>query len=136
MKFAGAVGFWEKDVEKKPGIFGDRIVERKYTGDITRSFRKWGPQDSSTQDTLRLNNQVSIIADLYAQQNWSSIKYVLWMGVRWEVNTIEVKPPRVILEIGGVWNGSTPETPGASEPSGELHKTVSWDELKNEACLL
>lgn len=117
MKFAGKVGFWMKDVETKPGIFGNAMIERPYTGDVTRSYRKWNSQDSSTLDDLRLNNQISIVSDLYAIQNWPSIKYVLWNGVYWKVNTIEVSHPRLILEIGGVWNGETDEKTGTPETS-------------------
>lgn len=115
MKFAGKVGFWMENIETKPGIFGDKMIERPYTGDITRSYRKWNSQDSSTLEDLRLNNQISILSDLYALQNWQSIKYVLWNGAYWKVNTIEVSYPRLILEIGGVWNGQTDETIGATE---------------------
>lgn len=115
MKFAGKVGFWIEDVETKPGIFGEpKVVERTYTGDVTRSYRKWNTQDSSTLDDLRLNNQISILSDLYALQNWQSIKYVLWNGVYWKVNTVEVSYPRLILEIGGVWHGQTSEETGTT----------------------
>ena len=115
MKFSGKIGFWLRNVEKKPGIFGDQIIEKEYTGDVNRSFQKWMPQEKSTLDTLRLNNRISILADLYAQQNWTSIKYVYWNGVPWEVNTIEVSTPRIFLEIGGLWNGPTAETDRDSE---------------------
>lgn len=117
MKFAGKIGFWMENVEIKPGIFGDKMVERAYTGDVTRSYRKWNSQESSTLEDLRLNNQISILSDLYALQNWQSIKYVLWNGVYWKVNTVEVSSPRLILEIGGVWNGQTDEKTGATESS-------------------
>lgn len=115
MKFAGKIGFWMKNVEMKPGIFGDKMLERSYTGDISRNYQKWNTKESSTVDDLRLNNQISILSDLYAIQNWQSIKYVLWNGVRWKVNTIEISYPRLVLEIGGVWNGSTDETIGTTE---------------------
>lgn len=109
MKFAGKVGFWVDDVEVKPGIHRSEMIERPYVGDVTRSYHKWEAQTMSTDDNLRLNNQITILADLYARQNWGSIKYVVWSGVRWKVNTIQVSFPRLTLEIGGVWNGETPE---------------------------
>lgn len=105
MKFAGEVGFWLTDVEVKPGIYTEQMIERHYTGDVTRAYHKWNERDNSTTDDLRLNNQISIVGDIFALENWGSIKYVLWNGVYWEVNTIGINPPRLVLEIGGVWSG-------------------------------
>lgn len=106
MKYYGKVGFWEDDVEVSLDVYKPKIVERTYAGEITRNFRKF--QNGEYQnDNLTVNNQVSILSDLYAQQNWHSIRYVEWNGVNWKVNTVEVNYPRLILEIGGVWNGST-----------------------------
>lgn len=105
MKFAGKVGFWIDDAESRPGIYDGKMIERHYTGDVTRAYYKWSERDNSTTDDLRLNNQISIVGDIFALENWGSIKYVLWNGVCWKVNTIGVNPPRLVLEIGGVWNG-------------------------------
>lgn len=113
MKFAGKVGFWMENQEVKPGIYDNVMIERSYVGDVSRAYHKWEEKTDSTNDDLRLNNQISILADLYAQQNWGSIKYVLWNGVRWKVNTIGVSFPRITLEIGGTWYGETPETIGS-----------------------
>lgn len=105
MKFSGKVGFWEKDVETAPGVYRPQIVEKPYVGDITRNYRKFQTGENQQNKNLTVNNQISIVSDLYMQNNWTSIKYVLWNGVKWEVNTVEVGFPRLTLEIGGVWNG-------------------------------
>lgn len=105
MKFSGKVGFWEKDVETIPGVYKPKIVEKPYVGDITRNYRKFQTGENQQNKNLNVNNQISIVSDLYMQKNWSSIKYVLWNGVKWEVNTVDVNFPRLVLEIGGVWNG-------------------------------
>ena len=105
MKFAGDVGFWIKNDETKPGIFTDHMVEKHYTGDVTRAYNKWGPRDDSTNDELSLNNQITILADLFAKENWPSIKYVKWNGFRWKVKTVGINFPRLTLEIGEVWKG-------------------------------
>lgn len=105
MKFAGEVGFWIKDAETRPGIYTEKMIERHYTGDVSRAYHKWTERDSSTTDNLRLNNEISIVGDIFALKNQGSIKYVLWNGIYWEVNTIGINPPRLVLEIGGVWDG-------------------------------
>lgn len=109
MKFAGNVGFWMIADETKPGIFVDHMVEKHYTGDVTRMLNKWDSRTEATTDDLNVNNQISIIGNLFAHENWPSIRYVVWKGIRWKVKTIEIRFPRLILEVGGVWNGEIPE---------------------------
>lgn len=111
MKFSGRVGFWVKDVETKPGVYKNRTIEKVYTGDVLKNVRNFQTAENQQNDNLRVNNRLSIISDLYMQQNWSSIKYVLWNGVKWKVSSVDVGSyPRVILELGGVYNGKTSST--------------------------
>lgn len=108
MKFSGKVGFWLNDVEVRPGIYKPGIVEKSYTGDIIKNSRRFQSVENQQNDNLVVNNRLSIISDLYMQKNWSSIKYVTWNNVRWAVNSIDISNyPRIILELGGVYNGKT-----------------------------
>lgn len=112
MKFRGTVGFWDGEVEVRPGIWDSKIVERKYTGEIIRNNRRF--QDSREQQNAEftINNSISILSDIYARQNWNSIKYVIWNNVKWKVSSIEIDPdrPRIKMEIGGYYNGVQNET--------------------------
>lgn len=111
MKFSGKIGFWLEDVETKPGVYKPSIVERSYTGDVLRNIRRWQTGDNQQNENLVPNNRISIISDLFMQQNWGSIKYVFWNGVRWKVTSVDVgSPPRVIMDLGGVYNGKTSTT--------------------------
>lgn len=106
MKFSGKIGFWEKDVETKPGVSKPKIIEKSYTGDVIRNRRRFQSADSQQNDNLVLVNQISIVSDLYLKDNWPSIKYVLWNGVKWKVASVDISTfPRAILELGGVYNG-------------------------------
>lgn len=106
MKFSGKVGFWIKDVEVKPSVFRSQIVEKKYTGDFLRNSRRFQPAENQQNDNLRVSGKISILANIYMQQNWPSIKYVEWNGIKWEVSSVDMESfPRVILELGGVYNG-------------------------------
>lgn len=104
MKFSGKVGFWGDEKEIYPGIWRPEIVERKYVGDIIRNNRKLQDKGDKQNANLTLSNQISILSDLYARQNWHSIRYVEWNNVKWEVNSVEINYPRLTLEIGGVYN--------------------------------
>lgn len=105
MKFCGKVGFYAGDVETSPGVYNAKIVERKKTGDILQNIRRF--QETENQnDTLKINNRISIVSDLYFQQNWASIRYVVWNGAKLKVTSVDLANyPRLILEIGGVYNG-------------------------------
>ena len=108
MKFSGMIGFAET-TEIRQGVFQDSITERFYKGDITRKISKWQNSDNANDD-LNVNNQLSIVMNEYAFEHFSSIKYVVWMNTAWKVNSVTVEPPRLILDIGGVYNGERPET--------------------------
>lgn len=106
MKFCGIVGFWvgEAEDEDRPGVWKSLIEERPYFGDVLRNTRRFQSSDKQNDDLI-VSNQISILSDLYAQQNWNSIRYVVWNEVKWKVTSVEVSYPRLILEIGGVYNG-------------------------------
>lgn len=108
MRYYDKIGFWFDDVETEPGIFGPSIEERYYVGDVIELRQRWDT-NSRPNDTLRLNNRISIISDMYLNQHLSSVKYVTFMGSKWKVTSIDVKYPRVILDLGEVWNGSDEE---------------------------
>lgn len=104
MKWSGKIGFWRDDIEIRPGVYDNYIEEKSYTGDIVRNTQRWNNGESKN-DNLNINNRISIIADLYLQNNLSSIKYITFMGSKWKVNSLDINYPRVVFEIGGVWNG-------------------------------
>lgn len=107
MKFFGAIGYgFEEEVE--PGKWRKRIEERNYAGEIqtNRTSKETG---ADINDDINISNVISIIADQYAYQNFQSIQYVTWYGSDWKVRSIEPSYPRLILTLGGVYNGPKPE---------------------------
>lgn len=101
-KFYGLIGYAESS-ETAPGVWTSGLTERNYTGDIIRMSRRWTPGDT-LNDNLTINNQISIVADPFAFQNFHKIVYIKWMGAAWKITNIEVQRPRLILTIGGVYN--------------------------------
>lgn len=102
-KFFGKIGYIET-VETSPGVWTESIVEREYYGDIIRNTRRW---DSSQylNDNLSISNQISIVSDPYANENFHSMKYIEFMNAKWKITNVEVQFPRLILDVGGVYNG-------------------------------
>lgn len=110
MKFAGKIGFYFENREVKPGLFKPGIIEKgPYTGEVSRDNRHWNESSESTNSKYRVNNEISILADLYARQNWDSIRYVLWNGVYWSVSSVTLGYPRITVVLGGVYNGERAE---------------------------
>ena len=102
-KFYGKIGFGVT-TETSPGVWTEEITEREYYGDVNRLIRKWDRRDQ-VNDDLNVNHEISIVADPYAYDHFSNIRYLEWMGVKWKVPTVEVRYPRLVLEVGGVYNG-------------------------------
>lgn len=108
MKFYGYVGFWLDDQETAPGVFEPAIVERKYTGDMQKYIHRWTVQNEQN-DKFKVENTISIIADMFARKNFPSIKYVRWDNTKLKVTSVQLDYPRIKLEIGGPWNGESGE---------------------------
>lgn len=102
-KFYGAIGYAVTE-ETKPGVWMEKITERMYYGDLTRNTRKLQSTDQ-LNDNINVANEISIIADPFANENFHSMKYVEFMGAKWKITSIEVQYPRLILTVGGVYNG-------------------------------
>lgn len=105
-KFYGVVGYVTQS-ETSPGVWDDTAVERTYRGDILQNTRRW-QQVEKVNDDLTVSNKISIMADPYSYANLANIKYVNWLGTNWKITDIEILRPRLILTIGGVYNGPTP----------------------------
>ena len=101
-KFYGKIGFADT-VETTPGVWEETIIERNYYGELVRNTRKL-VTSSHLNDDISINNEISVIADPYAKKNFHSMRYVEFMGTAWEITSIEVQYPRLILSLGGVYN--------------------------------
>lgn len=102
-KFYGSIGYAET-AETKPGVWEEVITERKYFGDIMRNTRRLQTTDKLNDD-ITVSNEISIVADPFANQNFHLMRYVEFMGAKWKISNIEVQYPRLILTIGGLYNG-------------------------------
>lgn len=105
MKFYGPVGFVEV-IEKRPGVKTTSPVEYNYSGDVLKRSIRY-QNGESVNDAISPQNQISILADPYARNHMASMKYVKWMGTAWKITDISVQPPRLILTLGGPYNGAT-----------------------------
>lgn len=102
-KFFGEVGY-AASVESAPGVWIEQITEVSYYGDVVRNSRR--VQDSTVvNDDITVQNSISIVADAYANENFMAIRYVRWAGALWTITEVEQQIPRLLLRLGGVYNG-------------------------------
>lgn len=103
-KFYGKIGYSEGTVEVRPGVWKDIPVERSYYGDVIRNSRKL-ESDQKVNADISVGNSISIVADAYAYKHFFAIRYVSWQGALWIVENVSVEPPRLVLRLGGKYNG-------------------------------
>lgn len=67
---------------------------------------RWKRQNSGgINDDVNISNIISIVADSFANENCSEIVYAEFLGIKWKVTDIEPQYPRLLLTLGGVYNG-------------------------------
>lgn len=111
-KWAGLVGYATESEEKVPGVWTDGdFIEKHQRGDIIRASKD---QNTETRinDDITLQNRISIVADSYIKTNFEYIRYIVWRNVAWKVTDIELQYPRIIVTLGGVWNGERANSTG------------------------
>lgn len=107
-KFYGEVGYLvtqEKIIDGRgSGIWEETFIKKNYYGDITSAYSRWQP-NNEINDNIVPTNQISIVADPFAVENFMYIKYVVCYGQKWKVEKAEVQRPRILLMLGGLYNG-------------------------------
>lgn len=102
-RFCGNVGFVRTE-EDAYGVARPVSTERWYYGDVLNLTARW-QKTEHLNDDLDITKRISFLADPYAIQYFNYIRYVEWMGVRWEVKSTELHYPRLTMNVGGVYNG-------------------------------
>ena len=103
-KYYGKIGYVIPKQTAR-GVYQDvDPVERFYYGDVLKASTSWDGT-SHLNDDLKINVKISILTDEFADRYFSTIKYCEFMGVLWKVIAIEPARPRLVLTLGGEYNG-------------------------------
>jgi hypothetical protein len=103
-KWFGKIGYSET-VETAPGVWTPQNTIREYYGDVVRNTTRWAGNSDSTNDDLTVNSQISIVADPFAIEKFYSMKWIEFMGAKWKIESVDPQFPRLLLTLGGCWNG-------------------------------
>jgi hypothetical protein len=119
MKYSGNAGFRLKDVEVEPDVYEPQLVVKRVRGNVISSrYRRDQNGDKSTIDNIRITNQISLVADQFFMKHISNLLYMEYQGVKWKVESFDVsRAPRVIVDLGGVYNEQENSYPRHSDES-------------------
>lgn len=108
MKYHGKIGY-DLTTERpgEPGVFDPSFIEKVATGDVLNMSTKWKEDRDSSNNDIVLNKQISIMMDPFVSENFSRIRYAEYMGTNWRVESVTPQYPRIILTLGGVYNGKS-----------------------------
>ena len=105
-KFYGKIGFVTTvEDPDNPGVWNEKPVEKEYRGELISVRRRLQSTSNSVNDNITISNELSIVADPYANENMYAMRYAIFGGAKWKIETIEVAYPRLKLLIGGIYNG-------------------------------
>lgn len=100
-RFSGKLGFVTTR-ETEEGVWLEDIVELPAKGTI-RSLYVRNDNSSSVNTNLRLTNEISVLMDTKIETYLDALKYVVWKGSKWEVQSIGVNYPRLTINLGGLY---------------------------------
>lgn len=100
-RFSGKLGFVMTQ-ETEEGVWLEDFIEISVKGTI-RSLYVRNDNSSSANTNLRLTNEISVLMDTKIKIYLETLKYVVWKGSKWEVQTIRVDYPRVFINLGGLY---------------------------------
>jgi hypothetical protein len=90
--------------ETAPGVYTNVASEIEIRGDFIQSRQRWNEPTEINQD-VKLEHRISFVASQSVTQQIQNIRYVKIADVKWSVTTITTQPPRLVLALGGVYNG-------------------------------
>jgi len=114
-KYRGMIGFGLSE-EASPGVWKDVITEYPFSGDVLQAARQTEGGEKVNPDQV-FDNTISIVGNAFAFAHILAIRYIEWAGERWKISHIDLKRPRLIFRMGGVYDGPTP-APAPPDPEG------------------
>ena len=102
-KWHGYIGYIHQE-ETAPEVYIPSVIEREKSGELLKNRQQITSGYGANPD-VRVQNQISIVADQFDRTNLQDLRYLIWDSQYWAVESAIVEPPRLIVTLGGVWNG-------------------------------
>ena len=101
-KCAGVIGYTLSE-ETQPGVWSETITEKTYFGELVRDNRK--VEQGEINASINISNNISILSNSFMLQNLSFMRYITFMNSKWKISSVEIKAPRIVITLGGLFNG-------------------------------
>ena len=101
-KCSGVIGYALAG-ETQPGVWTEGITEKKYIGEIVKDNRRIVDQ-SEINGSINISNNISIISNRFMLDNMAYMRYLTFNNSKWKISSVEIKPPRIIITLGGLYN--------------------------------
>lgn len=104
-KWSGLIGYvLTEEIER--GVWSDAApTERLHYGDLISNKTRQQQSSDSTNSNIIYNDSISIIGNSFAMSHYPSMKYVIIDNCKWKVTDVRTERPRIIIQIGGIYNG-------------------------------
>ena len=101
-KCSGVIGYALAG-ETQPGVWTEGITEKRYIGDIIKDNRRIVDQ-GEINGSINISNNISIISNRFMLDNMAYMRYLTFNNSKWKISSVEIKPPRIIITLGGLYN--------------------------------
>lgn len=101
-KCSGVIGYALAG-ETQPGVWTEGITEKKYIGEIVKDNRRIVDQ-GEINGSINISNNISIISNRFMLDNMEYMRYLTFNNSKWKISSVEIKPPRIIITLGGIYN--------------------------------
>lgn len=112
MRYSGMFGI-AKQVEVAPGVWDDVITERPYIGDLIQTTERLEGA-GTVNPVYKTTTSLSVVSDGVLRDRYDDIRYVVYRGVPWTVESSVLEEPRLTLYFGERYNGPTAISPTPS----------------------
>ena len=107
MRYSGKLGLVEQ-LEVRPGIWEEVVTEVPVLGTV-RQRTEVLTGEGTVLPEYGTTTSISVPARGVGPQDNSMIRYVTYKGLRWQIRSIVDEPPRIVIYVGEVYRGPTPE---------------------------
>ena len=104
MRVSGVIGYGEQ-TKTAPGVTDEVTIEKKFRGDLVRPPSSGPEEGAKVLDDLRVGVTISVVAGAYHSTHVHAMRYISWQGKLWKVANVDVNFPRLIIRLGGLYNG-------------------------------
>lgn len=101
-KCSGVIGYALAG-ETQPGVWTEGITEKRYIGDIIKDNRRIVDQ-GEINGSINISNNISVISNRFMLDNMAYMRYLTFNNSKWKISSVEIKPPRIIITLGGLYN--------------------------------